>query len=647
MSTLKNNSIESDSLNKQQNTEASIVNAALFKDLSFEELLEHAEAILNTKPEIAYELTSYAENLALQFGDANKIASAKSLKGASLYKQDRPKLAIEELTAALHTAINPLLVCQIMNRMSYSHSMLADYKSTILLAQDALKIAQDIETKDGYSQQVFSYNNIGQAYYRLGVYDAATTAYLNGLEIADESEDQLVYLYGNLSLVQQNLGNFEVAFKYGERALELATLQNNERVKALNLGNFSYFYFSLKKYDKAIDFAQKALSIGDISLEIRLHQYHNLAEAYRKTDNYPKAQEYIEDAKRILKDSIPSQVQVELLRSEAKIAYVQGNLIAAKTIMHEAKDFAEKTNYMAELYKIHSDLSTVYDELGEVKKALEHHKEFHRVKTQVHSDAAEQRIQGLMIQHEVEELIKEKDLTTEENQRLEELVHQRTKEIQEAHLEMLERLAIAGEKRDDDTGEHTARVGRVCGLIAKELGCDEIYVDTIKIAARLHDIGKIGVPDSILLKPQKLTDAEFEIVKTHAEIGAEMLTNSKSKLFQMAERIAGTHHEKWNGKGYPNGLKGEEIPLEGRIVAVADVYDALTNDRPYKDTWTHEDALAELFRSADSHLDRQAVEAFSRLFEKGIITPEDLREKPKKKAKIRDAYDQEIFAEDS
>lgn len=613
--------------------------------LSFSELIERIEVNLNTDAIFAYKLAALAEARAQLIDDTEKFAQAKSLKGASLYKQDKAKEAIQELAIARKLTKEPLLQSEILNRLAYSYFLLTEYKKAILLAQKALKIAQEFDTKKGRKEQVFSHNTIGISYNRLSVYDVATTAFLNGLEVIDELDSQKGHLNCNLGLTQQTLGNYDNAFKYTGHALEIAIEQKKPQMQATILGNFGYFHLESGNYADAISFANQALSIEQIPLDIELYQFLNLAEAYRKLGDYSEAQVMIKQAKDILENYSQDFIKCDVLHCESRILYRQGNYKDAEKIIHEARKLAEKIDYSEQLYKIHLDLSMVYEELGEATDALKHHKAYHDVKEQVHNAKAERRIEGLMIQHQVEELIQEKELTVEENSRLEKLVHQRTIEIEEAHMEMLERLAIAGEKRDDDTGEHTARVGRVCGLIAKELGCDDIYVDNIRIAARLHDIGKIGVPDSILLKPSRLTEAEFEIIKTHSKIGEEMLANSKSKIFQMAERIAGTHHERWDGRGYPKGISGADIPLEGRIVAVADVYDALTNDRPYKDTWEHKEALEELFKSADSHLDRNAVEAFSRLFDKGLITVEDLQEKPKEKSKT--LFDQEIFVDEN
>lgn len=193
---------------------------------------------------------------------------------------------------------------------------------------------------------------------------------------------------------------------------------------------------------------------------------------------------------------------------------------------------------------------------------------------------------------------------------LENKVKRRTLELYEATEDCLWRLARASEYRDDDTGEHTMRVGVVSSRIADRLGLEPEQVDMIRRAAPLHDIGKIGIPDSILLKPGKLTPEEFAVMRSHVKIGASLLAGSSSKLMLMAEKIALSHHERWDGTGYSLGLKGEEIPLPGRIVAVADVYDALIHDRPYKQAWPVEKAVAEIQSQSGKHFDPQVVEAF-------------------------------------
>ncbi|MBL0140896.1 MAG: HD domain-containing protein [Betaproteobacteria bacterium] len=183
-------------------------------------------------------------------------------------------------------------------------------------------------------------------------------------------------------------------------------------------------------------------------------------------------------------------------------------------------------------------------------------------------------------------------------------------ELFRSRIEMLERLAVTAELRDDSTGEHSYRVGMLSGLIAEEYGCDHETCFMVELAARLHDIGKIGVPDAILLKPDKLNDSERQIMRTHTTVGAELLSKSNIPHMQMAEEIARHHHEWWDGGGYPGNVSGSAIPLSARITALADVFDALTHKRPYKEPWPIDNALAEIARLKSSQFDPQLTDVF-------------------------------------
>ena len=203
-----------------------------------------------------------------------------------------------------------------------------------------------------------------------------------------------------------------------------------------------------------------------------------------------------------------------------------------------------------------------------------------------------------------------------QNQMLEAKVRERTRELEAAQIEIIERLARAAEFRDDNTGQHTERVGQMAALLAKQVGLADAQVSLIRRAAPLHDVGKIGIPDAILLKLGKLTPDEFALVKTHTSIGARILSGSRFALLRLAEEIARTHHERWDGSGY-EGLAREAIPLAGRIVAVADVFDALTQKRPYKSAWPVEQAIEEMERQRGHQFDPDLIDAFLRIIEQG------------------------------
>lgn len=200
---------------------------------------------------------------------------------------------------------------------------------------------------------------------------------------------------------------------------------------------------------------------------------------------------------------------------------------------------------------------------------------------------------------------------------LEEKVRERTDELAKAQLETLQRLAWAAEYRDDETGLHAERVGVTSACIADSMGLSEKFVDMILRAAPLHDIGKIGIADSILRKPGRLTAEEFLLMKQHTVIGAKILSASSSPVLLMAEEIAHFHHERWDGQGYFQ-LKGEEIPLSARIVCLADQFDALTHERPYKEAWSIENAILQIKQQSGQAFDPQVVEAFLTLSHKDL-----------------------------
>jgi putative two-component system response regulator len=203
------------------------------------------------------------------------------------------------------------------------------------------------------------------------------------------------------------------------------------------------------------------------------------------------------------------------------------------------------------------------------------------------------------------------------SEELEIMVQERTKKLMEAEQESrdareetITRLAKAAEFRDNETAQHTVRIGVYCDILAREAGCADGFCEQMRVAAPLHDVGKIGIPDAILLKPGALTKEEFEVIKTHPDLGFRILEGSRSDLLLLGAEIALTHHEKYNGSGYPNGLVGKEIPLSGRITAICDVFDALTSHRVYKAAMPTEEAIDILQAGRGTHFDPELLDLF-------------------------------------
>jgi len=205
-------------------------------------------------------------------------------------------------------------------------------------------------------------------------------------------------------------------------------------------------------------------------------------------------------------------------------------------------------------------------------------------------------------------------------------VNQQTKEIRDREEEVIFRLISASGHHDDETGAHVRRIGLYAAEVARAYGWDTIQVDNIRLAAPMHDLGKIGVPDGILLKPGRLEPAELEVVKRHPKIGAVILAGSTVPLIRMAEEIAMSHHERWDGSGYPYGLKGEAIPESARIVAIVDVYDAMVHDRIYRPALPEEDVISMMAKSSREHFDPRIFDCFLNLLPKMRRIREDVRE---------------------
>ena len=276
---------------------------------------------------------------------------------------------------------------------------------------------------------------------------------------------------------------------------------------------------------------------------------------------------------------VREQVEVTLRAEDYQIFQAKSRDGAIKSIEIAKNNLPHETSNIIQLKKYAEDLNTVYQSEKQKRKELE---------------AANQQL--VKFADDMNKIVLE--------------LKSANQELQESYLDTIHRLVLAAEYKDEDTGAHIVRMSRYSVLIAAKLGLPGEEVQNIQYAAPMHDVGKIGIPDNILMKPGKLTDEEFDFMKTHTTIGAKILVDSKAEILQLAQQIAISHHEKWNGRGYPQGLAGDTIPLAARIVGLTDVFDALTSKRPYKDPFPVEVALDIIKKERGEHFDPDVVNVF-------------------------------------
>ncbi|AZI44957.1 diguanylate cyclase (plasmid) [Deinococcus psychrotolerans] len=382
----------------------------------------------------------------------------------------------------------------------------------------------------------------------------------------------------------------------------------------LNLGTF---YLAADQLPEAATHLEQALEISRVN-NYRLEEasvLDSLGSLRTKQGDLPEARSLHQTALEIALETGDEQGQLDAHLHLGQVQHALGKSVAAEANLGRSLELAEQQHAPKELAQAHLALADLFQGQGEWEQTAFHLRALRSTERDLFSQQRERQVRKFMVQFEVERARHETDVyrlrtEVEQDARLaaEQLVTERTSELARAQHEVVTRLAMAAEYRDDTTGEHTRRVGRSAARLAQALGWPEERAQVLGIAARLHDVGKIGIPDTILLKPGKLSQEEYSQMQTHTLIGARILSGGQSELLRLAEEIALTHHERWDGQGYPQRLSGEGIPLTGRIVAVADVFDALTQPRPYKRAWSAEEALREVQAQAGKHFDPQVVE---------------------------------------
>jgi putative two-component system response regulator len=302
--------------------------------------------------------------------------------------------------------------------------------------------------------------------------------------------------------------------------------------------------------------------------------------------------------------------------AEGRVALRRGALDEAIAVLQAALDMSERTEAKEYELEINDLLATAFKRSGRFEEALDRREQHDEQYRRIFTHAADLRLRTLQVAHETATARAEAQILRLRTQELELMVGDAESDDEggrianASHLEAFEQLAVLTEFRDADTGAHTDRVGDLSAEVAHALGKSPEWCEMLRMAARLHDIGKVAVPDSVLFKTGPLTVEEYESMKSHTSMGHRILSGNSAPLFQMAAEVAQSHHEWWDGSGYPLGISNQSIALTGRIVAVADVFDALCSRRPYKRAWAKAEAASFVVSGRSTQFDPDVVDAF-------------------------------------
>ncbi|WP_297853167.1 HD domain-containing phosphohydrolase [Meiothermus sp.] len=530
---------------------------------------------------------------------------------------DQASSLLHQASVLAQQANLPAAEADCLNQQAGIHHSKAEFAQALDKLTQALKLVRALGNQVAEANFL---NNIGILRTELGQYPQALEAFLAAYQLYREGHSPRNRI-GNLASIgnlYMEMADFDQAEPYYEQALAEARQAQERLVELQVLQHLAELAFKRKNYAKARDIHAEVAAIGqELGLErVRATSLEGLAKAQKALGEPQMAIEVLQEVLELARAKDWRTTVLDALLSLGEVFLELGDLTQAQTYAMEALERSRQAERKRSTYQAHHLLAQVHRAGGAYRQALEHFEAYHRLEREVFNEESEHWRQTLMnhlelerLRNEAESLRLRSELERQAREEAQAKVFQRTQELELAQLEIVSRLALAAEYRDDATGEHTYRVGRNAALIAKELGWPPHEIETLRLAARLHDVGKIGIPDAILLKRDRLTVEEYALMKDHTTIGARILSGGRSKILRLAEEIALSHHEHFDGSGYPRGLKGEDIPLSGRIVAVADVLDALTHERPYKRAWSVAEALVEIKRQSGRQFDPLVVKA--------------------------------------
>ncbi|GGR50551.1 hypothetical protein GCM10008959_09770 [Deinococcus seoulensis] len=549
---------------------------------------------------------------------------AHAARCAALAEQSSPDALNELLHAATdyvnaaHAAADEAAEIEGLSLMAGA----AQRSGQLRLAVECQQRELDLRARRGdRAGQAHCLNNIGMLHANLGAHADALAALHGCQQLCDQYQELPDELRGACSVNIAHsfllMGQPSHALTFLHPGLDTARRCGDVQTELAALGILGLAHNELRNTELAARTLLDAIELA------RMHDqtphlidlFDNLGQVHLNLGDAAQAEAMFQQSLYWAEETGDVHGRVNALLSLGRAAFSRQDVQAALAQLTGALQQARQYDLNASALTILTTLVHGLEQQDRPADAYPFLRALRELERQLFTEDSERQVQSLRSQFEAERARHDADVYRQLNEaaqharlQAEETVRVRTAELEAVQIEIVTRLGMAAEYRDDRTGQHTRRVGELSGQLAQMMGLPPEEVDLIRWAARLHDIGKIGVSDDILLKTSPYTPEEFERMKLHTVIGAKVLEGSTSRLLRMAEEIARTHHERWDGAGYPRQLSGTDIPISGRIVAVADVFDALTSERPYKDAWTVKDALNEMQRGSGTQFDPEIVE---------------------------------------
>jgi len=467
--------------------------------------------------------------------------------------------------------------------------------------------------------QVSALNLIAAVQYHSGNFTEALASAHAALELYRGTGERTGegMLLNSIAVIQHGLKETDRAIVTYEAALMANKGQDRPDLDAITLANMAKVRADRHEDLLAVSLGESALNLArEHAPELVPEVLARLAMAYTALSTLDRAALCLDEADGIVRDRterrlpLPPSCVVTVRIARGELYVGQHLRDHALREWADALEIAGKAGMHDVALQLREKLADLCKDMGRFDQALAHQEERFRLFEEQQAQATDLRIRTLQIQHDTETSRQQAEILRLRTTELDQLVVQRTDDLQRFQIAALQRVAVMAEFRDERTHAHPGEVGDLAADLAAEAGFDEAFVADLRMAARLHDIGKVGIPDYLLLKPGPLTAEEYAWVKGHTTLGAEIMAGSTTPLVQLAAEIALSHHERWDGTGYPQGLAAEDIPVSARLVAIADVYQTLVSERVYKKAWSPLEALHLVVAGLGTRFDPSLVEAF-------------------------------------